>query len=162
MKTETAMSKAAQDNYRNLAASMAKHLSRRGHVPFYAATAAEKLEARFEEAQCDVFLVSSNAITKDGVLVNIDGSGNRVAAMCWSRGDRIYVVGMNKVCPDVESALARVRDRVAPPNAQRLSSSGRSVAPDSICRAVLIMEQAPTMPDGKKSYVVLVGEELGY
>lgn len=69
---------------------------------------------------------------------------------------------MNKVCPDVESALARVRDRVAPPNAQRLSSSGRSVAPDSICRAVLIMEQAPTMPDGKKSYVVLVGEELGY
>lgn len=224
MKTETTMNEAVRDNYRHLAASMEKHLVRRGHVPFYAATAsealekvlalipvgasvgipgsvtireigavealqgrghkvvqhwdpkataAEKLEARFEEAQCDVFLTSSNAITKDGVLVNIDGSGNRVAAMCWSRGDRIYVVGMNKVCPDVASALARVRDRAAPPNALRLKSKTPCavmgchaekgcLGPDSLCRAVLIMEQAPTMPDGRKSYVILVGEELGY
>ena len=83
-------------------------------------TPAQRDDARFEEMQCDALLVSSNAITKDGVLVNIDGSGNRVAAMCWSRGDRIFVISMNKVCPDIESAIARVREQATPPNALRL------------------------------------------
>ena len=106
-------------------------------------TPQQRDEARFEEMNCDALLVSSNAITKEGVLVNIDGSGNRVAAMCWSRGDRIFVVSMNKVCPDIES-------------------ENGCVSPASLCRAVLITEQAPTMPSGKKSYVILVGEPLGY
>ena len=136
-------------------------------------TPAQRDDARFEEMQCDALLVSSNAITKDGVLVNIDGSGNRVAAMCWSRGDRIFVVSMNKVCPDIESAIARVREQATPPNALRLGcktpcavtgchAKGGCLSPSSLCRAVLITEQAPTMPAGKKSYVILVGEPLGY
>jgi len=130
-------------------------------------------EARFEEMECDALLVSSNAITKDGVLVNIDGSGNRVAAMCWSRGDRIFVVSMNKVCPDIESAVRRVRECATPPNALRLGrktpcavsgchAQNGCLGPGSLCRAVLITEQAPTMPFGKKSYVILVGAPLGY
>jgi len=224
MKKETPMSKAVKDNYRNLAAYMAKKLAARGHVPLYAESAEEALakvlelipegasvgvpgtvtireigamealasrgnrvvhhwapgqtpeqkdEARFEEAQCDVLLVSSNAVTKDGVLVNIDGSGNRVASMCWSRGDRIFVIGMNKVCADIESAIKRVHECAAPPNALRLGyktpcaangchAPGGCVGAGSMCRAVLVTEQAPTMPFGKKSYVLLVGESLGY
>ena len=136
-------------------------------------TLQQRDEARFEEMNCDALLVSSNAITKEGVLVNIDGSGNRVAAMCWSRGDRIFVVSMNKVCPDIESAIARVRECATPPNALRLGcktpcavtgchAKNGCVSPASLCRAVLITEQAPTMPSGKKSYVILVGEPLGY
>lgn len=138
-----------------------------------AQTPAQKEEARFEQMQCDVLLVSSNAITKDGVLVNIDGSGNRIAAMCWSRGDRIFVVSMNKVCADIESAVKRVREQATPPNAVRLHyktpcavtgchAQNGCIGPHSMCRAVLITEQAPFMPAGKKSYVILVGEPLGY
>ena len=136
------------------------------------ATATERDEARFEEFNCDALLVSSNAITKDGVLVNIDGSGNRVAAMCWSRGDRIFVISMNKVCPDVESAIKRIRESATPPNALRLklkspcASTGchaqGCVGPNCLCRTILITENAPNMPFGKKSYVILVGEPLGY
>ncbi len=137
------------------------------------ATPEELFEARFQENECDVFLVSSNAITKDGVLVNIDGSGNRLAGMCWSRGDRIFVISMNKVCPDIESAVKRVRECATPPNAMRLScktpcavagchAANGCVGPSSICRAVLITEQAPTMFGDRKSYVILVGEPLGY
>lgn len=133
----------------------------------------ERDEARFEEFNCDALLVSSNAITKEGVLVNIDGSGNRVAAMCWSRGDRIFVISMNKVCPDVESAVKRVQECATPPNAVRLNMQSPCAAcgchapkgcigPGSLCRTVLITEQAPFMPFGKKSYVILVGETLGY
>ncbi|MDY3868883.1 MAG: lactate utilization protein [Pyramidobacter sp.] len=137
------------------------------------ATPDERDEARFAEFDCDALLVSSNAITKDGVMVNIDGSGNRLAAMCWSRGDRIFVVSMNKVCPDVESAVKRVRECATPPNAvrQKMKSpcavngchaDGGCIGPQSLCRTLLITEQAPFMPFGKKSYVILVGEPLGY
>lgn len=121
-------------------------------------TAADKLEARYGEAQCDVFLTSSNAITEDGELVNIDGSGNRLAAMCWSRGDRIYVISMNKLCADIPAALKRIYDKVAPTNAERLGISNAR----SICRATLILNAAPTMPAGKKACVILTGEPLGY
>ncbi len=224
MKKETPMSAAVKGNYRNLAATMAKRLEARGHVPFYAETAEEALqkvlelipegasvgvpgtvtireigaiealtargnkvvhhwnpsatpeeliEARFAENASDVFLVSSNAITKDGVLVNIDGFGNRVAGMCWSRGDRIFVISMNKVCPDVETAIKRVHDCAAPPNQMRLGGKSPCAVtgchpekgcsgPASVCRAILITEQAPNMLPGKKSYVILVGEPLGY
>jgi hypothetical protein len=224
MKKITKMSAAVQAAYQKLAATLAKGLTARGHVPFYAATAeealkkvlelipagasvgipgsvtvreigapealrargnkvvehwdpgaspAENMEARFQESQCDVLLTSSNAITKDGVLVNIDGSGNRVGAMCWSRGDRIFVISMNKVCSDVEQAVARVQDFATPPNAVRLGcktpcavtgchAKNGCIGPNSMCRLLLITNQAPMMPEGKKSYVILVGEPLGY
>ncbi len=121
-----------------------------------------------EELGCDVFLTSSNAITHDGVMVNIDGTGNRLAGMCWTAGKIIYVVGMNKVCHDLESAIRRVRDVATPINASRLgidvpcAQIGHHVGcalPKTICRALLISEFA-TM--GRDSTVILVGEELGY
>lgn len=137
------------------------------------ASPSENLEARFGESQCDVLLTGSNAITTEGILVNIDGSGNRLAAMCWSRGDRIFVISMNKVCPGVEQAVARVQNFAVPPNALRLGcrtpcavsgchAENGCIGPDSLCRLLLVTAQAPTMPEGKKSYVILVGEPLGY
>lgn len=124
----------------------------------------ERDEARFNENNGDVFLTSSNAITEEGVMVNIDGAGNRLAGMSWSRGTRIFVVGMNKLCPDTESALRRVHDVVAPANAARLQLKSPSAATTlhQICRVTLITEQAPVMPVGKESHVILVGESLGY
>lgn len=154
-----------------------KALKERGHTVIEhwdaSLSAEEKFEARFAEAQCDVFLTSSNAITSGGVMVNIDGTGNRLAGMCWSRGDRIYVVGMNKVCTDTASAIERAHQQAAVPNAVRLSCKTPCsatgchlekgcVSPNSICRAILILDQAPTMPEGKTAYVILVGESLGY
>ncbi len=137
------------------------------------ATPDENFEARFRESQCDVLLTSSNAVTMDGILVNIDGSGNRLAAMCWSRGDRIFVISMNKVCPNVEQAVARVQNFAVPPNALRLGcktpcavtgchAEKGCMGPESLCRLLLVTAQAPTMPEGRKSYVILVGEPLGY
>lgn len=131
----------------------------------------ELTEARFAENAADVLLVSTNAITEDGVMVNIDGAGNRVGGMCWSRGDRIFVVGMNKVCPDLNAAIARAHDPAAVVNATRLHSGTPCeklgchigcVGPQSICRLILITDQAPQMPYGHKSYVILVGENLGF
>ena len=61
-----------------------------------------------------------NAVTADGEIVNLDGSGNRVAATCFGPGRVIYVVGINKLCFDLEEAISRVRNFVAPANAMRL------------------------------------------
>ncbi len=121
-----------------------------------------------EELCCDVFLTSSNAITHDGRMVNIDGTGNRLAGMCWGAGSIIYVIGMNKVCKDLDSAIARVRDVATPINASRLGMDvpcaklGYHVGctlPNTVCRAILISENV-TM--GRDATVILVGESLGF
>lgn len=121
-----------------------------------------------EELRCEVFLTSSNAITHDGIMVNIDGTGNRLAGMSWSPGKIIYVIGINKVCHDLDSAMRRVRDVATPINASRLgidvpcAKIGYHVGctvPNTVCRATLISEY-PTM--GRDSTVILVGENLGY
>ncbi len=132
-------------------------------------TAEQRDQARFDENLCDVFLTSSNAITEGGVLVNIDGAGNRLAGMCWSRGDRIFVVGINKLCHDTASAIQRCHNPAAVINAVRfkVESAQGHVATEpldseGICRVTLITELAPTMPIGKKSYVIVVGQALGY
>lgn len=121
-----------------------------------------------KELVCDVFLTSSNSITHDGRMVNIDGAGNRLAGMCWGAGKIIYVVGMNKVCNDLDSAIKRVRDVATPINASRLgidvpcAKVGYHVGctlPNTVCRAILISEYATI---GRDATVVLVGESLGF
>ena len=126
--------------------------------------------ARFlEELSSDWFVTSTNALTADeGVFVNIDGTGNRVGAMAWAPGKLLYIVGINKITPDIVSGLKRVRDTATPPNVIRLNgkapcaSVGHCVncnSPDRVCRIVTMMERPPI---GRECHVIIVGEELGY
>jgi hypothetical protein len=120
-----------------------------------------------DEFCADYFLTSANAVTRDGKIVNIDGNGNRVSAMAWGRGTLSFVIGIIKVASDLVAAITRAR-AATPPNALRLNGNtpctrtGYCVNCDSparICRALLSLER-PTM--GRKTHVIMVGEDLGY
>ncbi len=128
----------------------------------------ESLEIRRKGMTADFMISSSNAITLDGKLVNLDGSGNRVAAMCFGPKKVILVVGMNKVAPDLDSAMARVKHYAAPVNTIRLGynnpckdsgvcSDCRS--PQRICNMWSIIEGHMLK---NRIHVKLVGENLGY
>jgi hypothetical protein len=128
----------------------------------------EAMEVRRQGMLSDFMIASSNAITLDGKLVNLDGSGNRVAAMTFGPRKVILIVGMNKVSPDLESAMARVKHYAAPVNVMRigyknpcaetgLCSDCRS--PQRICNMWSIIEGH--MAKGR-IHVKFVGEELGY
>ena len=128
----------------------------------------EAMEQRRQGLLADVMIASSNAITLDGRLVNLDGGGNRVAAMTFGPKKVILVVGMNKVAPDLESAMARVKHYAAPVNVMRigyknpcaetgLCSDCRS--PQRICNMWSIIEGH--MAKGR-IHVKFVGENLGY
>jgi len=128
----------------------------------------ESLELRRKGMTADVMIASSNAVTLDGRLVNLDGMGNRVAAMTFGPKKVILVVGMNKVAPDLESAMARVRNYVGPLNAIRLGLNTPCVetglctdckSPQRICNMWSIIEGH--MIKGR-IHVKLVGESLGY
>ena len=116
----------------------------------------------------DYFLTSANAMTQDGVLVNIDGYGNRVAATVFGPGKVIYIVGMNKVCADPEAALKRARNTAAPTNVQRFdkttpcSKTGTCMnctSPDCICSQILFTRYS-MIPN--RIHVVLVNDNLGF
>ena len=85
-----------------------------------AATPAERQELMRKALTCDTFLMSSNAISEDGQLVNIDGNSNRVACLSFGPKHVIVLVGMNKIVKDVDEGLKRVRTMACPPNAARL------------------------------------------
>ena len=115
----------------------------------------------------DVYLSSANAISEDGVIVNIDGNGNRVAAITWGPKKVIFVIGLNKVAQTVEAALQRARSTASPTNAARFDiktpcqTDGichNCNSPESICNYVHFLRNSP---HGKHT-VVLVGESLGY
>jgi len=117
---------------------------------------------------CDYFLMSTNAMTLDGELINIDGRGNRVAFLCYGPEHVIVLAGLNKLAPDLDSALKRVQNVAAPPNTIRLklntpcAATGRCgdcYGPDSICSSIVITRRSQ-LPNRIK--VVLVGEELGF
>ena len=133
-----------------------------------AKTPQEAREMYAKQVMADYYLMSSNAITVDGELVNIDGRANRVSCLCWGPENVIVIAGMNKVTPDIDSALKRVRNIAAPPNTVRLnkntpcSQTGKCAdcySPECICSQVLITRRSST-PNRIK--VILVGEELGY
>ena len=116
---------------------------------------------------CDYYFMSSNAITHDGELVNIDGNGNRVAALIYGPENVIVIAGMNKIVKDVEEGISRTRNVAAPPNCVRLNKNtpcatngvcGNCLA-DTICDQIVIT-RASRMP--KRLKVILVGEELGF
>lgn len=116
----------------------------------------------------DVFLASCNAMTEDGVLVNIDGNANRVSAIAYGPKKVVFIVGMNKVCKDVDSAMKRARNVAAPVNAQRFgldtpcSKTGSCMdckSPDTICCQFLITRYSR---HDDRIFVILVNDNLGF
>jgi hypothetical protein len=128
----------------------------------------EGLELRRQGLTADVMVASSNAITLDGRLVNLDGMGNRVAAMAFGPKKVILVVGMNKVAADLESAIARVKHYAAPVNNIRYGLKNPCVetglcsdcrTPQRICNMWSTIEGHMIE---NRIHVKLVGEVLGY
>jgi hypothetical protein len=128
----------------------------------------ESLRLRKFQMSSDLFLSSSNAVTMNGELVNIDGAGNRVNSITFGPGKVILVSGFNKLVEDIQEAIKRIKNVVTPMNAKRLKTEvpcaklGYCVdcnSPDRLCRAVVILERKPLFTD---MLVILVGEELGY
>ena len=97
-------------------------------------TLEENFALRREGLMSDVYLTGTNAITYDGELVNIDGIGNRVAAMAYGPNKVIFVVGANKICPDIDYAFKRVKNDVCPENSYRMNK-------DTPCRVIMIAEE---------------------
>ena len=128
----------------------------------------DKRAAMLAAYDADVFLSSCNAMTNDGILVNIDGNSNRVSAIAQGPRKVVFIVGMNKVCSDVDEALKRARNVAAPTNAQRFglstpcSKTGSCMdckSPDTICCQFLITRFSRHKD---RIHVVLVGENLGF
>ena len=126
------------------------------------------LEIRKSQMTSDLFLSSSNALTLNGELVNIDGIGNRVNSINFGPGKVILVVGYNKIVEDVQEAIKRIKNVTAPLNARRLNmdvpcaKAGKCVdcnSPNRICRVIVIHERKPSLTD---LHIILVGEELGF
>lgn len=130
-------------------------------------TPEEKQAMYLKAFSTDVYLTSANAISEDGVIVNIDGNGNRVAAITWGPKKVIFVIGLNKVAQTVEAALARARSTASPINAARFDiktpcqTDGichNCNSPESICNYVHFLRNSPK----RRHTVILVGESLGY
>ena len=116
----------------------------------------------------DVFLTSANAMSSDGVIVNIDGNANRVSAIANGPKKVLFIVGMNKICGDTDSAMKRAREVVAPTNAQRFglgtpcSKKGTCFnckSPDTICCQFLITRYSRHTG---RIHVILVNDSLGF
>ena len=130
-------------------------------------TPEEKQAMYLKAFSADVYLSSANAISEDGIIVNIDGNGNRVAAITWGPKKVIFVIGLNKVAQTVEAALARARSTASPINAARFDIKTpcqvdgvchNCNSADSICNYVHFLRNSPR---GRHT-VVFVGEDLGY
>lgn len=128
----------------------------------------EKRKIELASYDCDYYLTSANAITEDGVMVNIDGMANRVSAIAAGPRNVIMIVGMNKVVKDLENAFSRARNEAAPINAQRFdidtpcAKTGACFdckCPDTICCQILITRYSK-LP--KRIKVILVNDELGF
>ena len=129
-------------------------------------------EVRDHRTDCDLFLLSANALTRDGRIVNVDGTGNRVAASVYGPKRVVYVVGRNKIVDGgIDAAIERVRGCACPPNARRLGRrtpcgiAGCCVggagcdSPERMCKVTAIFDRKPT---GLSAKVILVDETLGY
>ncbi len=128
----------------------------------------DKRAAMLDGYDADYFLVSTNAMTDDGIMVNIDGNSNRVSAIAQGPKHVLCIVGMNKICPDIDSAMKRARNVAAPINAQRFgldtpcSKTGKCMdckSPDTICCQFLITRFSR---HAGRIIVILVNDNLGF
>ena len=128
----------------------------------------DKRAAMLAAYDADVYLSSANAMTDDGVLVNIDGNANRVSAIAQGPKKVLFIVSMNKICADVDSAMKRARNVAAPINAQRFglstpcSKTGSCMnckSPDTICCQILVTRFSHHKD---RIHVILVNDSLGF
>jgi len=128
----------------------------------------DKRAAMLAAYDADVFLSGVNALTEDGQLVNIDGNANRVSAIAQGPKKVIFIVGMNKVCDDLDGAMKRARNVAAPINAQRFGLSTPCAktgacmdckSPDTICCQFLITRYSKHKG---RIHVILVNDALGF
>lgn len=125
--------------------------------------------ARRRAGTSQVYLASSNAVTLDGKLVNIDGTGNRVGSFCWGPEEVVLIVGRNKIVRDAGDAIRRIHEEACGKNARRLGLKTPCAVldrctdcdtPDRMCRVVQILERKPGGVRGLQ--VFLVDEDLGF
>jgi L-lactate utilization protein LutB len=125
-------------------------------------------EIRMQHLNSDVFLTSTNAVTEDGQLINVDGGGQRVAAMIYGPKRVIVVTGVNKIVGNIDEGIWRARNVTAPMNTKRLSRKtpcvetgvcGDCDSSDRICNATTIIHRRPR---DTEIIVILVNKELGY
>jgi L-lactate utilization protein LutB len=132
-------------------------------------TPEEDMAIRKGHLTCDIFITSSNAITEDGKLVNIDGMGNRVASMIFGPKKVIVIAGINKIVKDVHSGIERIRHTATPMNVKRTGGTTPCVIdvcdlekcqpPNRHCHVITIIEKKPIKTD---TTIILVEEELGF
>lgn len=132
------------------------------------AEGAEKAKERGLSLKTDIFLSSVNALTRDGRILNVDGTGNRVAGLCYGPKRVLLIVGKNKLVDSIEEGLERMRRDCCPPNAQRqnlktpCAITGKCAdckSADRMCNVFTVTEY---MPKGFSEYhVILVDEDLG-
>ncbi len=135
----------------------------------YTAKSPEETREIFLQAfRSDYYLMSTNAITVKGELINIDGNGNRVACLIYGPEHVFIFAGMNKVVADVESGIKRVRQNTCPPNAIRLNRNtpcakagmcAECLTPDTMCSQIVVTRRSMTKGRIK---VFLIGEDLGF
>jgi NAD-dependent dihydropyrimidine dehydrogenase PreA subunit len=126
-------------------------------------------DIRDHQTVMDLFLLSANALTTDGRIVNIDGTGNRVAASIYGPKRVIYIIGTNKIVDGgIDAALSRIHREACPPNAKRLGKKtpcaltgtcNNCSSPERMCKVTAIFERRPT---GTPTLVILVNAPLGY
>ncbi len=133
-----------------------------------AKTPEERQQLLRQALLCDTFIMGTNAATEDGQLYNIDGTGNRVAALIFGPKQVVVIVGMNKVEPTLEAAVTRARTVASPMNMQRFNKKtpcsvtgmcADCLSPDSICNQMVRTRRCA--PAGRIK-VIIVGENLGY
>ena len=127
----------------------------------------EKIELRRQALLVDLYLTGTNAVTEDGTLVNLDMIGNRVGAITFGPRQVVVFIGRNKIVPDLETAMYRIKDYASPTNAMRLDCKTPCVktsecadcnSPGRICNSWTITEKS--FPKGRIT-VVLINEDLG-
>lgn len=134
-----------------------------------AATMEEKVELMRKGLTCDTFLMSTNAMSEDGILVNIDGNGNRVASLIFGPKQVVIIAGVNKIAKDLDSAIARVRSNAAPINAQRFAGISTPCAKTGVCSNCNALDcmccQVVVTRHSRQAgriKIILVGENLGF
>ncbi len=139
-----------------------------GDYHFIDRTKLEPREALLAAYDADIFLSSANALTDDGILVNIDGNANRVSCIAQGPKKVLFIVSMNKICSDLDSAMKRARNIAAPANAQRFDIktpcklTGKCTdckSQDTICCQFLITLYSRHT---ERIHVILVNEDLGF
>ncbi|MCA1950080.1 MAG: lactate utilization protein [Treponema sp.] len=131
-------------------------------------SAEQKMEILRSQLTCDVFISSSNAVTLDGYIVNVDGNGNRVAALTFGPKKTVVVIGTNKIVRNLEEAQARIESIASPMNNKRLDKPNPCVKTGTcqdcaletrICRAYQVLRRKPSLSDFT---VIVVGTALGF